>query len=73
MLLHLCVHVCFLFKVDAATLSSGGVRAEHVRNIDVRVKFMYIFGMWQGQALAKAAEKVEGDYAEQLQLKGAFT
>lgn len=55
----------------AALFTNGGLTAEHVIDIDVRVKFMYIFGMWQGQALAKAAEKVEGDYAEQLQLKGA--
>jgi hypothetical protein len=64
------IHLTALAGNVAALRANGGLSSQHVKSIDVRVKFMYIFGMWQGQALAKAAEKVEGDYAEELQLKG---
>lgn len=43
-----------------------------IESVDMRVKFMYMFALWEGYALVKAAEKTEGDEAERLRLQGFF-
>ena len=42
-----------------------------VQSVEMRVKFMYIFALWEGFAMVKDAELAEGDEAAALRLKGA--
>lgn len=47
--------------------------ASDVESVEMRVKWLYIFAVWDAYTLVGQAEQREGDEAERLRLQGAST
>lgn len=57
----------------AAYVTGRPFTASDVESVGMRVKWMYIFAVWDAYTLVGQAEQREGDEAERLRLQGAPT